>query len=170
MSASNESHSAVRRGVSIRAHFTLPTQEARKAASAADYILIDGDNDDADTDTTTTIIQHNLDERNCSPARLGLPEHEEPQKPQPGEYVYTGMHDHGPLPPPREGGEFARLVACANRARELSDALLTEIIDAQRQQHTAKKVKAAANDETSSSSHPPQQQQPPEPQKRQKTC
>jgi hypothetical protein len=79
MSASNESHSAVRRGVSIRAHFTLPAQEACKAASAADYMIhLDSDND-ADTDTTT-IIQHNLDERTCSPARLGLPEHEEPQK------------------------------------------------------------------------------------------
>jgi hypothetical protein len=77
MSASNESHSVVRHGVSIRAHFTLPTQEALKAPSAADYIVIDGEND---TDTTTTTIQHNLDERTCSPARLGLPEHEEPQK------------------------------------------------------------------------------------------
>jgi len=38
------------------------------------------------------------------------------------------MHDHGPLPKPKEGGEFALLISLVKEARRNSDELLTRII------------------------------------------
>ena len=50
-------------------------------------------------------------------------------QPDPGDYTYSGMHDHGPLPPPKEGGDFAQLIGFVNAAKKASDAYLTELIE-----------------------------------------
>jgi hypothetical protein len=39
------------------------------------------------------------------------------------------MHDHGALPAPKEGGDFAKLIGMVNQARKHSDELLTKIIN-----------------------------------------
>ena len=39
------------------------------------------------------------------------------------------MHDHGPLPPPKEGGDFAKLIGMVNEARKHSDEVLTKVIN-----------------------------------------
>jgi hypothetical protein len=38
------------------------------------------------------------------------------------------MHDHGPLPKPKEGGIFAELIGLCLAAKKSSDQYLTEII------------------------------------------
>ena len=38
------------------------------------------------------------------------------------------MHDHGQLPLPKEGGDFAKLIGMVNEARKHSDELLTNVI------------------------------------------
>ena len=50
-------------------------------------------------------------------------------KPEPGDYSYSGMHDHGPLPQPKEGGQFAQIVGLVNEAKKASDSYLTEVIE-----------------------------------------
>lgn len=50
-------------------------------------------------------------------------------KPQGGDYSYSGMHDHGPLPLPKEGGDLAKLIGMVNEARKHSDEILTKLID-----------------------------------------
>lgn len=45
-----------------------------------------------------------------------------------GDYGYSGMHDHGPLPAPKEGGDMALLIGCVKEAKKHSDAFLTDII------------------------------------------
>jgi hypothetical protein len=47
---------------------------------------------------------------------------------KPGDVAFSGHHDHGPLPPPREGGPFAQLMECVIQAKAFSDNYLTEII------------------------------------------
>ncbi len=42
------------------------------------------------------------------------------------------MHDHGPLPAPKEGGQFALLVDMVQQAKKGSDELLTKIIQEQK--------------------------------------
>lgn len=49
-------------------------------------------------------------------------------KPEAGDYSYTGMHDHGPLPAPKEGGDFALLIGCVQQAKQHSDAFMTDIM------------------------------------------
>ena len=39
------------------------------------------------------------------------------------------MHDHGPLPAPKEGGQFAQIIGFVNAAKKASDAYLTEVIE-----------------------------------------
>ena len=39
------------------------------------------------------------------------------------------MHDHGPLPCPREGGPYAQLIGCVSQAKIGSDKLLTKLIN-----------------------------------------
>jgi hypothetical protein len=39
------------------------------------------------------------------------------------------MHDHGPLPAPKEGGDFALLIDIVQQAKKNSDELLTRIIN-----------------------------------------
>jgi hypothetical protein len=42
------------------------------------------------------------------------------------------MHDHGPLPPPREGGQFADIIGLVRAAKGASDAYLTDLIERER--------------------------------------
>ena len=42
------------------------------------------------------------------------------------------MHDHGPLPFPREGGEYAQLIGFVCEAKKASDDFLTKVIEAER--------------------------------------
>ena len=39
------------------------------------------------------------------------------------------MHDHGPLPQPKEGGQFAQIIGLVNEAKKASDLYLTEVIE-----------------------------------------
>ena len=39
------------------------------------------------------------------------------------------MHDHGPLPAPKEGGDFELLIDIVQQAKKNSDELLTRIIN-----------------------------------------
>lgn len=50
-------------------------------------------------------------------------------KPEPGDYNYSGMHDQGPLPEPKEGGQFSHIIGLVNAAKKASDAYLTEVIE-----------------------------------------
>ena len=91
-----------------------------------------GDNSIAeDTPQAQMLItkKQSFDASNCPPATIGLPPSVEPVKPDPGDYSYSGMHDHGPLPPPREGGKFAQIVGFVNAAKKASDKYLTEVIE-----------------------------------------
>ncbi len=49
-------------------------------------------------------------------------------QPEPGDYGYSGMHDHGPLPTLKEGGRFAQLISLVNEGKKASDKYLTEVI------------------------------------------
>lgn len=52
-----------------------------------------------------------------------------PSKPEPGDYNYSGMHDQGPLPEPKEGGQFSQIIGLVSAAKKASDAYLTEVIE-----------------------------------------
>ena len=94
--------------ISINVRFSLPSSNSEQNESV--------------------IIEQCFDESNCEEARLGLAPGVEAVKPQGGDYSYSGMHDHGPLPPPKEGGDFAKLVGMVNEAKKSSDNLLTKLI------------------------------------------
>ena len=64
-------------------------------------------------------------------------------QPQPGDYMYSGIHDHGPLVPPREGGDMAQLIGCVQAAKQFNDEFLTKHIEEEK----TKKKKAAAVDQ-----------------------
>ena len=53
------------------------------------------------------------------------------------------MADHGPLPPPKEGGTFAQLIAFARKAQNSSDELLTGIIEKEKME--ARKMDGTSN-------------------------
>jgi hypothetical protein len=76
-------------------------------------------------------------EQGTQPACLGLSEGQLPAKPEAGSFVYSGMHDQGPLIPPREGGEMAQLLGCVQAAKQFNDEYLTSILEDE------KKVKGA---------------------------
>lgn len=93
------------------------------------------------TSTPTTVIErHCFDVSNCQEAVIGLGKSVEPIKPQPGDYTYSGMHDHGPLPLPKEGGPFAQLIGFVNAAKKASDRYLTELIEREKMLAAAKKA------------------------------
>lgn len=50
-------------------------------------------------------------------------------QPEAGDYNYSGMHDHGTLPFPREGGEYAQLIGFVCEAKKASDHFLTKVIE-----------------------------------------
>jgi len=45
-----------------------------------------------------------------------------------GAYDYTGKHDQGALPAPREGGPFAQLIGCVLATKYFSNEYLTDVI------------------------------------------
>lgn len=47
------------------------------------------------------------------------------------------MHDHGPLPLPREGGPYALLIGCTNQAKKDSDIMLTKLIAREKEAKTS---------------------------------
>jgi hypothetical protein len=49
-------------------------------------------------------------------------------QPNAGDYTYSGMSDHGPLPVPRRGGDIAVLIECVNQTKQCSDDFLTDVI------------------------------------------
>ena len=69
-------------------------------------------------------------------------------KPQGGEYKYSGMADHGPLPPPKEGGTFAQLITYAKEAQKNSDEFLTNIIEKEKELSRQKKDSSRQNDDS----------------------
>lgn len=81
-----------------------------------------------------------FDSTNCTEARIGLPLNQEPVKPKGGDYNYSGMHDHGPLVEPKEGGDFALLVDVVQKAKEGSDALLTKIIEEEKKNAKGERI------------------------------
>jgi len=42
------------------------------------------------------------------------------------------MHDHGPLPPPKEGGQFTQIIGLVSEAKRASDKYLTELIETEK--------------------------------------
>ena len=54
-------------------------------------------------------------------------------KPEPGDFTYSGMHDHGPLPKPKEGGPFAHLIGLCLEAKRYSNKFLTDVIEKEKQ-------------------------------------
>lgn len=61
------------------------------------------------------------------------------QQPQPGDYQYSGIHDHGPLIPPKEGGPMAQLIGCVQAAKQFNDNYLTNIINEEKEKREKKK-------------------------------
>jgi len=90
--------------------------------------------------SSTTCTEHTFDSSNVSTATVGLAQGESATKAVPGSYAYTGMHDHGPFQPPKEGGPIALLIGCANEAQKASDKFLTEIIEREKVLITGEKV------------------------------
>jgi hypothetical protein len=92
--------------------------------------LADGGNsEDNQTQTATITTKQSFDASNCPAATIGLPPSVVPVKPNPGDYSYSGMHDHGPLPFPKEGGQFAQIIGFVDAAKKASDKYLTEVIE-----------------------------------------
>ena len=77
-------------------------------------------------------------------AGLALIHETKPKKPEAGDYGYSGVHDQGALPPPREGGPMALLIACVQEAKNANDEYLTRAIAAEKeleQAHVDKRAK-----------------------------
>lgn len=85
----------------------------------------------------------------ADPHIIGLPEGALPTKRDAGDYSYSGRHDHGPLPPLKEGGPLAILLACTQSAKDFNDGYLTEVIA---KQQKSEKEEGASLDATSGSS------------------
>jgi hypothetical protein len=85
--------------------------------------------DAGNPDQTITTKQSFFDASNCPAATIGLPPSIKPVKPNPGDYSYSGMHDHGPLPFPKEGGQLAQIIGFVDEAKKASDKYLTEVIE-----------------------------------------
>eukprot|EP00984_Skeletonema_dohrnii_P016052 scaffold7044_cov90-Skeletonema_dohrnii-CCMP3373.AAC.3 len=124
----------------LRVQYEVP--DLADGSNSADQMI---DDDNKQTQSLTTIIttKQSFDASNCPAATIGLPPPVEPVKPEPGDYSYSGMHDHGPLPLPKEGGQFAQIIGFVNAAKKASDKYLTEVIE--KEKALAPPVKADAN-------------------------
>lgn len=89
-----------------------------------------------------TITKQYFDASNCNPAIIGLPHGIEPTKAEPGDYSYSGMHDHGILPAPKEDGQFAQIIGLVSAAKKASDVYLTELIVIEREKTLATSERA----------------------------
>lgn len=71
-----------------------------------------------------------FDPNNTPVARIGLPDNGdvEPPPSTPGLFSYSGRHDQGLLPQPREGGAYSQLIGCVQASKEFSDTHLTEVM------------------------------------------
>lgn len=58
------------------------------------------------------------------------------------------MHDHGPLIPPKEDGDVAQLLGCAQAAKQFSDEYLTQVIEEEK-----KKKSKQDNDNNDAKQH-----------------
>ncbi|GKY99376.1 hypothetical protein MPSEU_000892300 [Mayamaea pseudoterrestris] len=65
------------------------------------------------------------DESNVQPARMGIPEGQNPTQPLAGDFSYSGTHDHGQLPALHQGGPMALMIAFAEQAKQTNDVFLT---------------------------------------------
>ena len=61
------------------------------------------------------------------------------KQPKGGDYSYSGMYDHGPLPPAKEGGDFALLINMVKEAQRNSDELLTRVIKDEKTKNSGRK-------------------------------
>jgi hypothetical protein len=68
------------------------------------------------------------------------------QKPQPGHYSYSGMHDTGELPPLREGGHMADMISYVLAAKSYNDEYLTALMNEEPLQETNSPMTNALND------------------------
>lgn len=69
-------------------------------------------------------------------------------KPEPGDYSYSGMHDQGPLPKLKQGGQFAQIIGLVNAAKKASDAYLTEVIEKEKELGKTQTTNVTAEDPT----------------------
>ena len=60
-------------------------------------------------------------------------------QPDAGSYDYSGMHDHGPMIPPLEGGAMAQLLGCVQDSKKHSDEYLTQIIQEEKKKANSNK-------------------------------
>ena len=75
---------------------------------------------------TTTIER--FDSSHTPVARLGISSEESATPIVPGAVAYSGRHDKGPLPPPREGGAYAQLIGCVDATKDFSNKYLTDVM------------------------------------------
>jgi hypothetical protein len=50
-------------------------------------------------------------------------------QPSAGDFTYSGVHDHGPLPIPSEGGPMSSLISFVTEAKKANDEFLTQLIE-----------------------------------------
>mmetsp|Transcript_4385 Transcript_4385/g.9576 ORF Transcript_4385/g.9576 Transcript_4385/m.9576 type:complete len:156 (-) Transcript_4385:442-909(-) len=113
----------------LHARFELPQPAA--SVGSNDLHSDSGENDSNSDQGGSSIVitKQYFDATNCKTAVLGLPDGVEPIKPEPGDYSYSGMHDQGPLPTPKEGGEFTQIIGIVSAAKKASDEYLTKVIE-----------------------------------------
>ena len=58
------------------------------------------------------------------------------------------MHDQGPLPELKEGGQFAQIIGLVNAAKKASDAYLTEVIEKEKELGKTQPTNVTAEDPT----------------------
>mmetsp|Transcript_18498 Transcript_18498/g.24271 ORF Transcript_18498/g.24271 Transcript_18498/m.24271 type:complete len:125 (+) Transcript_18498:164-538(+) len=98
-----------RHAVSVKAIYRIPTGNSQDSSNLSETSC-------------------SFDASNVEIGVIGLPKGFKATKPQAGDYTYSGMHDQGPLPPPKEGGDMALLIGCVQEAKKHSDNFLTEVI------------------------------------------
>ena len=72
---------------------------------------------------------------------------------QPGDDAYSGMHDQGPLPAPKEGGPIAFLIGCTRLAKGHNDAFLTNCIQQEKSKQKEKLSTESPNTNAEKSSY-----------------